>query len=214
MSSATITHSDAREQVLVAAEQLFAVKGYAGATLRDIANAVGIRHASLYHHAPGGKEELFIEVTARTLQRHRCGLEAALTVASPGIRAQLYAVADWLLAQAPMDLIRMVHADMPAIDAAQAQRLSMMALDALIRPVEQALCRAAQRGEIAERDLGVVAGGLVGMIESLHAVPDAALARDGRTRSELAYRLIDVMLDGLHRHKEENKHAWSTLLSQ
>ncbi|MFO7631851.1 MAG: TetR/AcrR family transcriptional regulator [Caldilinea sp.] len=200
--------------MLSAAEQIFAVKGYAGATLRDIATAVGIRHASLYHHAPGGKEELFVAVTMRTLQRHRNGLEAALASAPASIRAQLYAVADWLLAQAPMDLVRMVHADMPAIDPVQAERLSRLALDSLITPVEQALQAAARNGEINEEDLGVVAGGLVGMIESLHSIPDASVARDGRTRAQIAHRLIDVMLDGLNTHNEENTYVSSALLSQ
>ena len=202
-----IPNSDAREQVLQAAEALFAIKGYAGTTLRDIATAVGIRHASLYHHAPGGKEELFIEVTVRTLRRHREGLERALLSAPACLRGQLYAVADWLMAHAPMDLVRMAHADMPAIDPTQADRLSLMALESLMAPVERALHRAADLGEIAGRDLGVVAGGLVGMIESLHAIPEPALAREGRTRAQLAHRLIDVMLDGLYLHKEESNYA-------
>ena len=198
-------YSDAREQVLAAAERLFAVKGYAGTTLRDIATAVGIRHASLYHHAPGGKEELFVEVTGRALQRHRDGLAYALASAPACLRSQLYAVADWLVAHAPMDLIRMAHADMPAIDAAQAERLSFLALESLIMPVEGALRAAAARGEVVDRDLGIVAGGLVGMIESLHAIPDHSLASDGRTRAEFAHRLIDVMLDGLYVHREEKE---------
>ena len=199
--------SGAREQVLRAAERLFAVKGYAGTTLRDIATAVGIRHASLYHHAPGGKEELFVEVTGRALQRHREGLGRALASAPTCLRGQLYAVADWLLAHAPMDLVRMAHADMPAIDAAQAERLSLLALESLVVPVEEALRAAAARGAVVDRDLDVVAGGLVGMIESLHAIPEKSLAHGGRTRSELAHRLIDVMLDGLYVHPEEKENV-------
>lgn len=195
--------SDAREQVLRAAEHLFAVKGYAGTTLRDIATEVGIRHASLYHHAPGGKEELFVEVTERVLHRHRQALEAALALAPGTIRQQLYAAADWLLSQPPMDLMRMAHADMPAIKPEEAQRLSQLAHESLILPVERVLRAAARMGEIAYDDLGVVAGGLIGLIESLHAIPEASIGRDGRTRAELAHRLIDVMLDGLHTHRGE-----------
>jgi hypothetical protein len=59
-----------------------------------------------------------------------------------------------------------------------------------------------------------VAAGLVGMIESLHSVPDGALARDGRCRNQLAHTLIDVMLDGLHTHKEEKTYASSAIFSQ
>jgi TetR/AcrR family transcriptional regulator len=41
-----------------AAEQIFAEYGYHGARLRQIAAAVGIQKASLFHHFPG-KEELY-----------------------------------------------------------------------------------------------------------------------------------------------------------
>src|SRR3712207_6832093 len=103
--------TEARERVLEAAEKLFAQKGYTAVTLRDIGAAVGIKHASLYHHVPGGKEQLFIEVTERHLQRHRAGLKATIAEAQPTIQRQLRAAADWLLSQPPMDLIRMAYSD-------------------------------------------------------------------------------------------------------
>jgi AcrR family transcriptional regulator len=40
----------AREQILDAAAELFTTRGYASTTTRAIAEAVGIRQASLYHH--------------------------------------------------------------------------------------------------------------------------------------------------------------------
>lgn len=42
-----------RERIVDEALTLFSTKGYAGTTVRDIANAVGIRDASLYKHFPG-----------------------------------------------------------------------------------------------------------------------------------------------------------------
>lgn len=187
-------HSEARERVLAAAERLFSTKGYAAVTLRDIAAAIGIRQASLYHHVPGGKEELFIEVTERTLARHHAGLDAAIRSAPEQIRDQLRAAAAWLLAQPPMDLLRMMHSDMPAIAEAHAQRLGMLAYDSLIQPLEAAIAAACARGEIVHQTPGLVAGGLLGMLQSLHAIPDYAL--DG-PREALAYALIDVLLQGL-----------------
>ncbi|MFT4125422.1 MAG: TetR/AcrR family transcriptional regulator [Gordonia sp. (in: high G+C Gram-positive bacteria)] len=40
----------AREEILDAAAELFTTRGYAGTSTRRIADAVGIRQASLYHH--------------------------------------------------------------------------------------------------------------------------------------------------------------------
>lgn len=194
------TPSEARERVLDAAAKLFAERGYAAVTLRDIAAAVGLRHASLYHHVPGGKEELFIEVTARQLQHHRQGLTAAMAASALHIRPQLYAAADWFLAQPPMDLVRMTYADMPAIAPKEAKRLADLALEALITPIKDALVAAQSRGEIAHKDLGLIAGGLVGLIESLHATPDYTVyapTTSHPSRNEMARTLIDVMVRGL-----------------
>lgn len=200
-------NSDARERVLDAAEKLFAERGYRAVTLKDIATAIGIRHASLYHHVPGGKEELFIEVTERNLARHREGIAAAIAESPQHVRAQLKAVADWLIAQPPMDLIRMVNSDMPAIDPQQAWRLSEMASEAMIEPLHELLRQAQARGEIDHDDLGVIAGGLLGMIESMHAVPTEVRDQHGRPldRHYMAGKLIDVLLDGLMRRAEQSR---------
>jgi AcrR family transcriptional regulator len=191
--------SEARERVIEAAGRLFAERGYRAVTLKDIAGEVGIRHASLYHHFPNGKEQLFIEVTERNLARHRDGMAAALAAVPGDVRAQLKAVARWLLSQPPMDLVRMVNSDMPVIEPAAALRLSELAFSTMIEPLEHILHQAQQHGEIADADRWLVAGGLLGMIDSLHAVPDYAL-RESEDRTEMADTLIDVMLDGLLRH--------------
>ena len=51
-------------RVLDAAEALFADKGFAGTSLRDIAGAAGIQKASLYNHF-SSKDELYNEVLKR-----------------------------------------------------------------------------------------------------------------------------------------------------
>lgn len=187
-------NTEARERVLDAAERLFARKGYSAVTLRDIAAEVGIRHASLYHHAPGGKEELFVEVTERHLARHRDGLTRAIAGAEPDVRARLRAAADWLLSQPPMDLVRMAYSDLPAIDPAHAGRLSGMAYESMLSPLEAALRQARQSGQIDHHNLGLIAGGLLGLIESLYAVPEHVLTQ---SRRAMAHELIDALLDGL-----------------
>ncbi len=187
-------NTEARERVLDAAERLFARKGYAAVTLRDIAADVGIRHASLYHHAPGGKEQLFVEVTERNLERHYRGLTQAIADAEPNIRARLHAVAAWLLSQPPMDLVRMVHSDMPAIDPAHAERLSLKAFESMLAPIGDMLEEAARRGEIVHEHPGLIGGGIFGMIVSLFAVPEHALEL---SREQMAYVIIDAMLDGI-----------------
>jgi TetR/AcrR family transcriptional regulator, cholesterol catabolism regulator len=186
--------TDARERVLEAAERLFAERGYASVTLRDVAAQVGIRHASLYHHVPGGKEELFVEVTERGFRRHADGLGAAIRDARPDIRARLHAAAGWFLSQPPVDAVRMINADMPAIDPEVATRLSEQAYASTLRPLEEVFAEAARRGETRRADHELMAGAVFGMVQSLFAVPEYALTRP---RVAMAHEVIDVLLEGL-----------------
>ncbi len=54
-------------RILDAAEELFAERGYAGTTLRQIATRVGLRNPSLYNHFPS-KESLYAAVLERGLR--------------------------------------------------------------------------------------------------------------------------------------------------
>ena len=51
-----------RERVLVAAAELLRRQGYAGTGLKQISIASRTPFGSLYHHFPGGKEQLGVEV--------------------------------------------------------------------------------------------------------------------------------------------------------
>lgn len=187
----------ARDRALDAAELLFARRGYAAVTLRDVAAEIGIRHTSLYHHFPGGKEQLYVEAMDRVLRVHVTGLRDAVESGGESVRAGLHAVANWLLAHPPMDLIRMVHSDLPSIHANHARRLEIAVHTSIIVPVERLLEAAAQRGELSippgSPDVGLLAGGLIGMLESLHAMPDYVVRG---SRAEMAHRLIDLSLRG------------------
>ena len=197
-------HSEARERVLNAAEKLFAQRGYSSVTLRDIAAEIGIHHTTLYHHVPGGKEQLFIDVVERNFQHHRIGLTQAIASAAPDIRSQLCAIADWLLSQPPMDLVRMVYSDMPSIDPVQADRLSHMGFETMFLPIEAALRFAQQQGEIIDyHDLFLVAGTFIGLIESLYAIPQRVVTK---SRQTIAYEMIDILLNGLRPHDREDKY--------
>ena len=53
-----------RARILDAAEQVFADRGFDGASIRDIAGLAGVQ-VGLVHHHGGGKEELFHQTVAR-----------------------------------------------------------------------------------------------------------------------------------------------------
>jgi AcrR family transcriptional regulator len=187
---------ESKERVLAAADRLFMERGYKAVTLRDIAESLGIKHASLYYHAPGGKEQLYIEVTERNLRTHQAGLTEAMAAAGDD------GAANWLITQPPMDLMRMTLSDLHEIAPEHAARLGMLAQQAMLHPIRDVLNVAQARGAIAPVDGGLIAGGLLSMLEGLHAVPDMAFAVPGtawtgRTRLDMARDLIDAFLIGL-----------------
>ena len=56
-----------REDILEAAAQVFRQKGFHGASMNDIAEAVNLQKASLYHHV-SSKQEILLEILGRALQ--------------------------------------------------------------------------------------------------------------------------------------------------
>jgi AcrR family transcriptional regulator len=183
-----------RERVLTAAESLFMERGYAAVTLRDIAEALGIKQASLYYHAPGGKEELFVVVVERALDRHQAGLEAALAEAGPDLRAQLNAAAAWLLSQPAMNFARMIQSEIASVEGEARQRLTQQARQALIDPLQQAFLPATlARGE-GPMHAAMLAGAYLSMTEMVHVLPDDF---GGPGKPAMIGYLIDVMLGGI-----------------
>ncbi|MDJ0589653.1 MAG: TetR/AcrR family transcriptional regulator [Pleurocapsa sp. MO_226.B13] len=188
--------SQTYERLLKAAETQFIGRGYEAVTVKDIAKAAGIHHASIYHHIPGGKAELFVEVMTRHLNRHREGIQESLDRADNNLRSQLLAIALWLLSQPPMDLIRLTNSDLPAIDRESASQLDAFAYMTLMMPIEQILEQASARGEIAHPNLGNIAGAILSSIEGLHCIPEEYTPNG---RQQMAEELIDVFIRGISR---------------
>jgi AcrR family transcriptional regulator len=183
------------ERILEAAVELFSQRGYTAVRLRDIATAVGLQHASLYYYVPGGKEQLFIEVLERNFHRHREGLTQAIQNAGNDIREQLLAVMGWFLSQPPMDLARLYYADMPQIDASQAERLMRLALDSMRIPIITAIESANAAGQIEIANPGLAAMALVNLAQGVKVIPESYVLTAER-RERISEEVIDMLLNG------------------
>lgn len=183
---------------MAAAEGLFGERGYRGVTLGDVAGALGMRKPSLYHHVPGGKEQLYVMVMEELLERYRVGMEEAMAQAAPGIGEQLKAAARSILYQRPpVSLEGMVLRDMPAISEERSGRLMDVAYRSLHGPLQAALVAARDRGEIHLPDSPLVSGTILSLIGGAQ-ISAFADGREGRTdEGEVADTLVDVLLDGL-----------------
>ncbi|EJL30457.1 TetR/AcrR family transcriptional regulator [Novosphingobium sp. AP12] len=64
-----------REAILAAAKQTAQSRGYAGINFRELAEEVGIKHASIYHHFPS-KADLAVAVARRYWENAAANLSA------------------------------------------------------------------------------------------------------------------------------------------
>jgi AcrR family transcriptional regulator len=77
MSTVTTELHPTKVRILDAAEELFALRGYYGVSIREITQAAGVELALANYHF-GPKEELFRQVIARRADEHCAGVLAAL----------------------------------------------------------------------------------------------------------------------------------------
>jgi TetR/AcrR family transcriptional regulator, cholesterol catabolism regulator len=183
-----------RDRVIAVAEHLFSDRGYKAVTLRDIAEELGIRQASLYHHFPKGKEELFVEVTERAMNRHAEGMRDTIANAPEDAESQLKAIARWMLSQPPVDMARMVRSDMVEVEPAQRHRLMQTALRSLILPIEGVFDRGMDRENL--KHVGhsrLLAGSFLSIIEAIQV----SVRFSSRGPEEMADEMIDILMNGL-----------------
>lgn len=88
---------DTHAEALIAAERLLHERGYAGAKMEDVALAVGVTKATLYHHFPS-KEALVVALAHRVLNHDEAGVQQAIA-SSAQPTEQLRAVAGWMFGQ-------------------------------------------------------------------------------------------------------------------
>lgn len=74
-----------REEIFVAAADIFWDKGYHATSMNDVADAMGLRKASLYHHVKN-KETLLYEMSVSSMHHI---IDAAVSATSPDPEAHL-----------------------------------------------------------------------------------------------------------------------------
>lgn len=72
------TLDSSRDDILAALYELFRRRGYDGVSISDISAETGLGKSSLYHHFPGGKEEMAAAVSDFAKANLKAGVLAAL----------------------------------------------------------------------------------------------------------------------------------------
>jgi AcrR family transcriptional regulator len=85
-----------RDEILVAAAQIFSQKGFHATSMQDIASAVNLQKASLYHHI-SSKQEILVEVLDRALDLLIERMQAVLERPLPPDERLRQAMASYLI---------------------------------------------------------------------------------------------------------------------
>ena len=180
-----------RERAVLEADALLTSGGYAAMSLEAIAQAIGIRKPSLYHHFPRGKDELFIAVVER-----RTALDGALmgqaVAGLPDSFGQLRAIArhfNQVAQTRPYHALNDMSSHLPEQHRDFVHRLIDMRVMA---PVREVIAGGIMRGELRRCDPELAALAFVTMMASL-----GKLANDDRRRKTLPDFIVDVFADGL-----------------
>jgi len=174
--------------------------GYLGVSLDDIAKAVDVKKASLYHHFPGGKPELFMEVADHYIEEASALLTGAL--ATPGtVRDKLLALAaSYAQGTYNSALSNQIYYATRHLDDDRRSQVSHTYVRGLIQPVTDLMAQAVGTGELRRADPGFLATAFMELAATVQAAPEETAAPqddDARPPVErLAQDVVDLFLHG------------------
>jgi AcrR family transcriptional regulator len=164
-AGATVPHAGLRETVLREATRLFAERGYAATSLREVANAAMCTKPALYHHFTS-KEDLYREAIERQMGALTDMIRA--TSAAPGtVRERMAGALARLIDHAeanPHGMALLHRAEFqpeegrPSIDVAGVRELHFQLIEDI---VQQAQERGEIRAQILPRDATIALAGVV-----------------------------------------------------
>lgn len=190
---------EVRARILAAAEELFAQRGFAGTSVRDIARSAGVNGAMIHYYF-GNKEGLYhaiIESAASTVR-------ALLITATNTTRTLEETLSQFVSGYARYifshpNLARVLHRELLAGGAYLKQLMQPATNYKILR---EALSGASRRGEMRKIDVDLAPISLMGMIIVFQLIqPVIPIAMDGSGYDEgfikrLSDHTVDLFLHG------------------
>jgi AcrR family transcriptional regulator len=186
-----------RAELVDAASAVFARKGFAAASVDEIAKAAGVAKGTVYLYYPS-KDDLYwaaLESGAVALDRE---VRAAVSAAGPSLRAQLAAIARTKLAyfEERRDFFRVFISELglQACQAAGHPKLRPLYLRQ-VKLLEALVAAAVTRREIRECDAGRVAFAVTDLVRGV--VRRRLLERSRPTLDEEVAFIVDLLWHGV-----------------
>lgn len=145
-----MTPTDTKQRLVDTFARHLANNGYAGVSLIEVVQEIGIKRPSLYHHFPGGKDALYAAAAHDFIDRQHEKLAVGLAAGGDlenRLVAIVRAVADPSGAQVSFDQ-RLFDA-LPLVDDSIRDDVSREYVTKLLDPVEAVFRDAIEAGELA-----------------------------------------------------------------
>jgi AcrR family transcriptional regulator len=178
-----------RSRVLEAADALLHQHGYMGVSMDAIAQHIGIRKASLYHHFPDGKDQIVLEIAQRLIEFDARGFQDAVQD-QPTVRARLEAMARFIFRDTRQTnlILRDATRFMPE---AHQQRIGQLFFSEMFSKVQSVFEDGVKNAELRPHDTRFAAFSFMSLLSEMNAPEHQALWQD------LPARVTDLLLNGL-----------------
>lgn len=180
-----------REELTRIAARLFAEKGYAGTSLADLAEELGVQKPSLYHHIDS-KEDLLWEVAREGAEAFRAALDSVPVDAPATERIRLALRAHMAVVGRQLDVATVFVREWRFLS--DSRREAFVAEPRRYEEGIRDLFRDGVEGSELRTDLDVATAALLFLSAANWAY---TWLRPGSDTEELADRLYAVLLDGM-----------------
>lgn len=182
------------------AEAHLARQGFMGVSLEAIAGEVGISKPALYYHFSGGKEQLFVEIAHRSLDRILAGLEGSMGRAGSGAE-KLSEAARWLMEEGarghPVNEMR----DVARFSSEEHHgALAEGFCRSLYGPIHGAIASAVASGEFRDGDPDFMTWAFLGLVSGMLDVRGMPSEGSGKGSAQIADEMVGVFLEGVLAH--------------
>ena len=184
-----------RGDIIQAAAQIFRLKGYHATSMQDIADAVHLQKASLYHHVES-KQDILISILDQALDLMIADLEHVLaSTASPTerLREAVRGYVSYLVEQGDLAAVLIFEHRSLDVSRRKAHLGRRDRFEALWRLL---LTEGVQAGSFRQMDVPIVASSLLSVMNGMLGW----YKKDGRLKPvQIADAISDVFLQGIAR---------------
>lgn len=187
-----------KEEIVSIAADIFATKGYSGASLRDIAERAGLTKAALYYHFPD-KEQIFEMVVMTRMATLNAAVSRAVAEAGPDPIARIHAFFDAAAGRIDEDPMGWIASSNTfwTVERLKTRPEIIRGRDAFEQVLRDALRDGREAGLVAEEDAGLVGRMLISGLDLIPRWmnPDGPLNAREIMRRYLRFALAGVLTD-------------------